>query len=83
MHPPTTASASTGGAGPQIAGLDMDSLVYADADGNVHGPESFDDAPLGGVGGGGGDAGEEAEQEESAVGAQRSDYVADTRRKPY
>ena len=51
-------------------GLDPDSMVYADADGNVVGPGAEGLAV-------------EDETEESGAGRVRSDFVGSTRKAPY
>ena len=53
-----------------FGGLDPDSMVYADADGNLVGP-------------GMGAEGDDDEPVSSAAGRVRSDFVANTRKAPY
>lgn len=65
LHPPPS-SATDGGA---FGGLDPDSMVYADADGNLVGP--------------GMSAADDDDAEDSAGGRVRSDFVAQTRMRPY
>ncbi|ORY73625.1 regulator of volume decrease after cellular swelling-domain-containing protein [Leucosporidium creatinivorum] len=64
LHPPPSSSSAG-----MFGGLDPDSMVYADADGNLVGP--------------GVDGEEEDETEPSSAGRVRSDFVANTRKGPY
>ncbi|KAL8278422.1 hypothetical protein RQP46_009112 [Phenoliferia psychrophenolica] len=67
LHPPPSSAMDGGGA---FGGLDPDSMVYADADGNLVGPGM--DATAG-----------DDEAESSAAGRVRSDFVGQTRPSPY
>jgi chloride channel, nucleotide-sensitive, 1A len=64
LHPPPATSAAG-----MFGGLDSDSMVYADANGNLVGP--------------GVDGGDEEEVEPSSAGRVRSDFVGNTRKGPY
>lgn len=78
LHPsPTSPGGQGSGGGGLFGGLDPDSMVYADANGNVVGPGLEDDATE--------DAqeGDEPAQDGGEAGRVRSDFVADTRHRPY
>lgn len=74
LHPPPSSSSSGGG----LFGLDPDSMVYADADGNLVGGGMDEDD----------DGIETMTAEEEAAGDRtsgrvRSDFVGNTRKGPY
>ena len=66
LHPPTNTDDANG-----MFGLDPDSMVYADADGNLAGPGMIEQMTA------------EEEANEGSAGRVRSDYLHDTRRAPY
>jgi nucleotide-sensitive chloride channel 1A len=75
LHPATSSS----GAADLFGGLDPDSMVYADANGNVVGPGVVNDATEDAQ-----DSRDDADQQDSEAGRVRSDFVAPgPRRGPY
>ena len=67
LHPPTNTDDSNG-----MFGLDPDSMVYADAEGNLAGPGMIEQMTA-----------EEEANGSAGAGRVRSDYLHDTRKVPY